>query len=74
MYFYGFTYYNVFYSQSNYAYHKIHVRQTESLYDITNEKILLEYHEKWESCEELCHFALRKIDKWIVNPIRNITS
>ena len=46
---------------STYRYHQIHIEKTKLLYDITNEKIFLEYYTKWESCEETCHFILKHL-------------
>lgn len=59
--FFGYTYYDSLKGSTNYNYQKIHVEQTKLLYEITGEKIFLEYHNKWKSCEEFCHFILKHI-------------
>ncbi len=58
--FFGYTYYDSLKRTAGYNYHKIHIQHTKLLYDITNEKIFIEYHDKWKSCEETCHFILRQ--------------
>jgi len=58
--FFGYTYYDSLKRTAGYNYHKIHIQYTKLLYDITNEKIFMEYHTKWKSCEEPCHFILRQ--------------
>lgn len=69
--FFGYTYHDALKNPTSYNYHKLHVDKSKALYEITNEKIFLDYHEKWKSCNEGCHFILKKIDKWIVSPFRN---
>ena len=70
--FFGYTYYNALKKPSTYNYQKIHIDKTKLLYDITGEKIFLEYHNKWKSCDEVCHFILKKVDQWIFSTFRNI--
>lgn len=57
--FFGYTYYDSLKGSTNYNYQIIHVEQTRLLYEITGEKIFIEYHDKWKSCEESCHFILK---------------
>jgi len=59
--FYGYTYYDSLKGSANYNYQKIHVQKSQWLYDITNEEIFLEYHNKWNSCTESCHYILKHL-------------
>jgi len=59
--FFGYTYYDSLKGSTNYNYQIIHVEKSKLLYDITNEKIFLEYHNKWKPCEEFCHFILKHV-------------
>ena len=59
----GFSYYDAL-GTIVLKYHKIHVSQTKELYEITNEEIFKEYHEKWKNCDDFCQFIQKKIDKW----------
>ena len=69
--FFGYTYHDALKNPTTYNYQKIHVQQTKLLYDITHEKIFIDYHNKWKSCEEICHFILKKIDQWFLGSFRN---
>jgi len=66
--FFGYTYYDSLKGATSYDYHKIHVAKAKLLFDITNEKIFMEYHTKWKSCEETCHYILRHI----ASPLRDL--
>ena len=59
--FFGYTYYDSLMGSTNYNYQIIHVEKSIWLYEITNENIFLEYHNKWKSCDEICHFILKHI-------------
>ncbi len=69
--FFGYTYHDALKRSSTYNYHKINVEKINELYDITNEKIFLEYHDKWKSCNEYCYFIFKKIDRYIISPLNN---
>ena len=42
-------------------YHNIHVDLTKKMYDLTNEGIFLEYHERWKKCDDFCQFYHKNI-------------
>jgi len=70
----GYSYYNVLGDPAPPKYHKIHIKLTNDLYEITNEEIFKEYHDKWKNCNDICkltpsfeYFLERKLDKWIYN-------
>lgn len=50
----GYSYYNVLGKPSSIKYHDMHIRLTQQLYEITNEKVINEYHEKWKNCNDFC--------------------
>ena len=64
----GFSYYNIL-GDSYTKYHKIHIKLTGELYEVTNEEIFKKYNEKWKSCDDLCQFIKKKLEKWIYNPL-----
>ncbi len=59
--FYGYAYYDSLKGSTNYNYQIIHVQKSKWLYDVTNEEIFLEYHNKWKSCTESCHYILKHL-------------
>jgi len=42
-------------------YHNSHVDLTKQMYDLTNENIFLEYHERWKKCDDFCQFYHKNI-------------
>jgi len=64
----GFSYYNIL-GDSYYKYHRIHIKLTDEMYEATNEEIFKQYNEKWKSCDDLCQFMKKKLDKWVYKPL-----
>ena len=50
------TYYDAFGNPASKGYHHIHVRQLSQLYDLTNDPIFKEYHNKWKNYNPLPFF------------------
>jgi len=67
----GLSYYNIM-GDSYYKYHKIHTKLVGEMYQETNEEIFKNYYEKWKSCDNLCHFIKKKLDKWIYKPFEEL--
>jgi len=70
----GHTYYDALGTLAGTTYHKIHVKITKELYDITNEEIFNDYQKKWSDCDEYCRLLpnyqkfLEAIwNQWIIN-------
>lgn len=59
--FFGYAYYDSLKGSTTYNYQTIHVQKSIWLYDITDEEIFLEYHNKWKSCTESCHYILKHL-------------
>jgi len=59
----GYSYYDILNKPSGDFYHNVHLTQTAKLYQITNEEIFRQYHEKWQSCNDICklweYYSLR---------------
>lgn len=62
----GWTYYDSLENSASKGYHHTHVRQLSQLYNITNDPIFKEYHNKWKSYEDspLRFFYYLKNIKW----------
>jgi len=64
----GYSYVNRIGDPSQERYHKIHIEETKHLYEITGEKVFLEYHDRWLNCDFFCknwnyyyQYSLRKM-------------
>jgi hypothetical protein len=61
----GWTYYDTLGNPASKKYHHIHVRQLSQLYDITNDPVFKEHHDKWKSYEDN---PLQFFNRFIIGP------
>lgn len=69
----GYSYYDVLKRPAGQKYHGIHVSLAKQLFDITNQGVFKEYHEKWKSYRPTKQSQISKLTKRAVNRILNRT-
>jgi heparosan-N-sulfate-glucuronate 5-epimerase len=65
----GYSYYDVLKRPAGEKYHGIHVSLAKQLFDITNQKVFKEYHEKWKSYKPSTQSHISKLTKRAVKRI-----
>jgi len=58
-----YSYYDNLKHPSPSSYHLVHIEQTKSLYEITEEEVFLKYHDIWKNCDSICQFIERNLAK-----------